>query len=452
MKRWTGVVLGAVLAIVGIEPSALAQSPETSAVIADPAAGLEPFVDGVVQTAMHTERIAGAGVVVVRDGRVVLLKGYGLADVAGRRVDPERTLFRIASISKTFTWIALMQLVEAGKVDLDKPANDYLPVQLRIPDEGFAEPVLVRHLMTHSAGFEDLVAGHLFIPDPAHGVPLIDALARHRPHRVRPPGVASVYSNYGTALAGAIVQHVSGEAFEDRVERQILTPLGLQSTTFREPYPLALVQGRGLPSPMSPALAADVSDGFRWNGGAFVKQPFEYVVQFAPAGAASTTPADMGRYLTALMSGGRGVLQPQTVDLFARETPLFANAPGVNGVAYGMLQSHSPGGWRAWGHGGDTLRFHSELAIYPDLKLESSSPQTRTQAENSAITCRERSPTASAAQRPRPTRHRRCRPGPMRCTVSREPISSTVAPTPAASVHSASSTARSESPWPAMAS
>ncbi len=372
MKRWAGNLLGAALAMAGMETSALAQSPETSIAIqapADASAALEPFVDGVVATAMRTERIAGVGVVVVRDGRVVLLKGYGVASEDGRRVDPERTLFRIASISKTFTWIALMQLVEAGKVDLDKPANDYLPVQLRIPDEGYTAPILVRHLMTHSAGFEDLVAGHLFIPDPALGVPLIDALVRHRPHRVRPPGVASVYSNYGTALAGAIVQNVSAQPFEDRVETRILTPLGLQSTTFREPYSPALVQGRGLPSPMSPALAADVSEGFRWSGGAYVKQPFEYVVQFAPAGAASTTPADMGRYLIALMAGGQGVLRPETVDLFAREKPLFANAPGVNGVAYGMLQSRSPGGWRAWGHGGDTLRFHSELAVYPDLKL-----------------------------------------------------------------------------------
>lgn len=375
MKRWAASLIGMALALSAplaraqtppVEPAMTAPLP-SAAQAEDPA--LEPFVDGVVRAAMHTERIAGVSLVVVRDGRVVLLKGYGVADEAGRTVDPERTLFRIASISKTFTWIALMQLVEQGKVDLDKPANDYLPAQLHIPDDGQTAPVLVRHLMTHSAGFEDLVAGHLFIPDPARAAPLINALSRHRPKRVRPPGAASVYSNYGTALAGAIIQHVTGETFEDHVEKAILTPLGLQSTTFREPYPMALVQGRGLPSPMSPALAADLSEGFRWSDGAFVKQPFEYVVQFAPAGSVSTTAADMGRYLQALMAGGQGVLKPANVALFAQEKPLLANAPGVNGVAWGMLQSHSPAGWRAWGHGGDTLRFHSELAIYPDLNL-----------------------------------------------------------------------------------
>jgi len=372
MKRWALGLIGMLLALSGA--SGAAQTPPPAAITApapstaeEPA--LEPFVDGVVQTAMHTQRIAGVSVVVVRDGRVLLLKGYGVADAAGRRVDPERTLFRVASISKTFTWIALMQLVEQGKVDLEKPANDYLPAQLRIPDEGQTAPVLVRHLMTHSAGFEDLVAGHLFVPDPALAAPLINALEYHRPRRVRPPGAASVYSNYGTSLAGAIIQQVTGEPFEDHVEKTILTPLGLQSTTFREPYPMSLVQGRGLPSPMSPALAADLSEGFRWSGGAFVKQPFEHVVQFAPAGSVSTTAADMGRYMLALMAGGQGVLKPESVALFARKKPLLANAPGVNGVAWGMLQSHSPAGWRAWGHGGDTLRFHSELAIFPDLNL-----------------------------------------------------------------------------------
>lgn len=372
MKRWAAGLIAMALALcasAAFAQTAPAAAPAPPPVAAAEATGLEPFVDGVVQTAMRTERIAGVSVVVVRDGAVVLLKGYGVADEAGRPVDPERTMFRVASISKTFTWIALMQLVEQGRIDLDKPANDYLPAQLRIPDDGYAQPVLVRHLLTHSAGFEDLVAGHLFIPDPSLAAPLVNALEHYRPRRVRPPGAAAVYSNYGTALAGAIVQHVVGEPFEDHVEKTILTPLGLQSTTFREPYPLALVQGRGLPSPMSPALAADLSDGFRWADGAFVKQPFEYVVQFAPAGAVSTTAADMGRYLRALMAGGQGVLRPETVALFGREKPLLANAPGLNGVAWGMLQGRSPGGWRSWGHGGDTLRFHSELAIYPELNL-----------------------------------------------------------------------------------
>ncbi|MDX2233693.1 MAG: serine hydrolase domain-containing protein [Hyphomonadaceae bacterium] len=381
MNRWAGRLLGAALVALGAMGYAMparAQAPTVAPPAALPGdmtpsavpSDLEPYVDGLVAAAMETHKIAGVGVAVVRDGQVLLLKGYGQADAAGRPVDPARTLFRIASISKTFTWIALMQQVEAGRIDLDKPANDYLPPALRIPDAPrFAQPVLVRHLLTHSAGFEDLVAGHLFIADPERAVPLVDALVRYRPARVRAPGVASVYSNYGVALAGALVAHIADTPFEDYVEQRILTPLGLQNTTFREPYAPGLVQFKGLPSPMSPALAGDVSTGFAWIGGTHTPQPFEHVVQFAPAGSASATPADMARYMIALTAGGAGVLRPETVALFARPTPLFANAPGVNGVAFGMLQAHSKGGWRQWGHGGDTLRFHSELALYPDLGL-----------------------------------------------------------------------------------
>jgi CubicO group peptidase (beta-lactamase class C family) len=381
MTRWAARILGALTAAL-LPALACAQAPvaaptatlEAPPVPAPAAASadnrlLEAYVDGMVESAMRTQRIAGVGVGVVRGGEVLLLKGYGVADTRGRRVDPERTLFRIASISKTFTWIALMQQVEAGRIDLEKPVNNYLPAALHIPDDGYTQPVLVRHLITHSAGFEDIVAGHLFIEDPGEALPLVDALVRHRPHRVRPPGVAAVYSNYGVALAGAIVAQVTGQPFEDYVEQRVLAPLGLQNTTFREPYGPALAQARGLPSPMSPALAGDLSDGFSWRGGVFVRRPFEHVVQFAPAGSVSSTPADMTRYLTALLTGGAGVLRPETMALFAQEKPFFANAPGVNGVAFGMLQSRSDGGWRRWGHGGDTVRFHSDLAVFPDLDL-----------------------------------------------------------------------------------
>jgi CubicO group peptidase (beta-lactamase class C family) len=330
---------------------------------------LEAFIDGVVEGAMRDDHIAGVGVSVVAGGQTLLVKGYGIADEKARAVDPQRTLFRIASISKTFTWIALLQLVEAGKVDLDKPATEYLPTSAKIPNDGFAEPILVRHLITHSAGFEDLYAGHLFVADPALAAPLITAVQRHRPKRVRPPGEAAVYSNYGTALAGLIVQHVSKTPFESYVEQFVLTPLGLQNTTFREPYSPSLTKNNGLPSPMSPALTEDVSKGFRWRLGAFQARPFEYVVQFAPAGSVSATPADMARYMSAMMADGAGVLKPETLSKMAAADPLFANGPGLAGLAHGMLQSRSPKGWRAWGHGGDTLWFHSNLAIYPDLQL-----------------------------------------------------------------------------------
>jgi CubicO group peptidase (beta-lactamase class C family) len=123
-----------------------------------------------------------------------MARGYGAAAFDPyRKVDAD-TLFRVGSISKTPVWIAIMQLVEEGKLSLDDPINDRLPPALRIPDESFQKPILIRHLMTHTAGFEDSLED-LFVHDPARLLALDESLAAHRVHRVREPGTLAVYSN-----------------------------------------------------------------------------------------------------------------------------------------------------------------------------------------------------------------------------------------------------------------
>ena len=158
---------------------------------------------------MDEVHVAGGAVSIVQNGRIVLSKGYGFAAFDPvRRVDPDTTLFRIGSITKTFTWIAVMRAVEAGKIDLDAPVNTYLPAQLRVPDEGFEQPIRMRDLMAHAAGFEDRAAGILFGFDPERVPSLEEFLRDYRPRRVREPGALTSYSNYGTALAGAVVAAV----------------------------------------------------------------------------------------------------------------------------------------------------------------------------------------------------------------------------------------------------
>src|SRR5690606_8001967 len=156
---------------------------------------------------------------------------------ARRRVDPAETLFRIGSITKTFTWIEIMRLVEAGRLSVDDPVNDHLPPEVRMPDEGFDQPIRVRDLMTHQPGLEDRVFGVLFVRDPERIRPLSEFRRETRPKRVQPPGEQSSYSNYGVALAGAIVEHATGRAWQDAVEEDILVPLGMTRTTGREPHP-----------------------------------------------------------------------------------------------------------------------------------------------------------------------------------------------------------------------
>jgi len=333
-----------------------------------PLAELEAFVDGTVRLAMDQRHIAGVAVAIVQDGRVVLQKGYGFASFSpARPVDPATTLFRIGSISKTFTWIEVMRAVEAGKLDLDAPINNYLPPELQIPAQGFDKPIRVRDLMTHSPGFEDRVLGVLFAADPAKMLPLDEFLERYRPRRVREPGVLSSYSNYGAALAGAVVENVEGADWQTLVERDILKPLSLAHTTPREPYPAR----DGLPAPLSTGLAADLSAPMRWAGNAHVARGFEYVTPVGPAGAMSASAGDMARYMLLLL--GDGTLEGVTIfgsqAARAFRTPLTSLPPEAGALDAGFFDQLLPGGFHGYGHNGATLSFYSNMTVVPDLRL-----------------------------------------------------------------------------------
>ncbi len=333
-----------------------------------PAAELETFVDGVVKDAMAHEHIAGVTVAVVQNGQVVLKKGYGFANLNPRRpVDPDRTLFRVGSISKTFTWIAVMKEVEAGRMRLNQPVNLYLPEKVQVKDQGYDQPVRVINLMDHSPGFEDRALGQLFEDKASRVRPLELYLRQERPRRVRAPGVVSSYSNYGAALAGEAVTYTSGKPFERLIEDEILMPLGMTHTTFREPRPVKA----GLPAPMPEPLRPDVAMPYHWTPAGFEGRPYEFIGQVAPAGAASSTAADMARYMIMLLNGGQfdgvTVFGPRTAQLF--RTALRKTPPGVNGWAHGFMIFGLPGGFRAYGHGGDTLDFHSNLVTVPQLGL-----------------------------------------------------------------------------------
>ncbi len=356
-------------------PAALVPTPPTPPPVAIPgvpplpAPELEAFVDGVIRDAMSANQIPGVTVSVVQNGQTVLKKGYGFArlEPTARPVDPDRTLFRVASISKTFTWIALMREVEAGRIRLDSPVNLYLPEQVQVRDQGFTTPVRVRDLMSHTPGFEDRALGQLFERDPARVRPQLVYLRQERPRRVFEPGTTPSYSNYGVNLAGAALAYVSQQPFERIIERDITGPLGMSRTTFRDPYPAR----PDLPAPMPAALAADVADGFFWTGAGWRKRPYEFTSHGAPAGGASTTSADMARYMTMVLNGGTldgaVIYGPRTAEAF--RTPQWRPHPGIAGPAHGFLPFPLPGGRTGWGHDGVLLSFRSSMILVPELGL-----------------------------------------------------------------------------------
>ncbi|ROU05353.1 class A beta-lactamase-related serine hydrolase [Lysobacter enzymogenes] len=350
-------------------PSMAAPSTAAPATAAPAAAArLDPaelgaYVDGVVEAYRRRYGIAGATVAVVDAQGPLLLRGYGLAgQKPARAVTADATLFRIGSVSKTFTYLEALKLIDAGRLSLDAPVNDYLPAALKLPDDGYP-PVLLRHLLTHTAGYEDSAFGHLFAQDPRHALTLADYLQRHRPARVRAPGTHAVYSNYSVALLGAVLAQVAGTPFEALIERDLLQPMGMQRTTFREPL------GKHDPRDSGAAFAGLWSDGYERKSGGFEKRGFEYIAQLAPAGSVSSDAADMARYLRMLL--GRGELDGRRIvpaTAFARleGAPLFATAPDATGLAYGFFR-HRYGQVLSLEHGGATLYFHSNLVAVPEL-------------------------------------------------------------------------------------
>ena len=333
-----------------------------------PQAELEAYVDGLVKEAMDREHIAGVTLSIVQNGQVVLKKGYGIASLAsGRHVNPDTTLFRIGSISKTFTWIALMREVEAGRIRMDGPVNLYLPEVLQVKDQGFRAPVRVINLMDHSAGFEDRALGQLFERDASRERSLADYLRQERPRRIRAPGELSSYSNYGAGLAGEMVSYVSGRPFERQIEDEIFQPLAMNHSTFREPRePRA-----GLASTMPLGLRSDLSDGFRLTPAGLVARPYEYIGHIAPAGSASSTAGDMAQYMMAILNqgqlGDRVIYGPRTASAFT--TPIQKTPPGINGWRHGFMVYGLPGGHQGFGHAGATLSFLSNMVLIPDLNL-----------------------------------------------------------------------------------
>jgi CubicO group peptidase (beta-lactamase class C family) len=312
---------------------------------------------------MTTDHLAGAAVVVVQDGQVVLEKGYGLARLRpAAPMDVQTTRFRLGGLSEVFTWLEVLKLVEAGRLDLDAPIDDVLPDRLKLGLEGFQKPVRLRHLMTHTAGFEARELGRLFKDDPRRLLGLETALRKQRSRRVREAGALASYSVYGAALAGAAAANVAGKPFDQLIESDLLAPAGLDATRFREPYPAE----SALPAPLPESAAQHFSDGFRWGGDGLDPQPFAYGQDFAPGLSASSTGRDMGRLMQLLLGApapwGPGVAA-------APFTPMQSSGPGLPGWTYGLQQQPLAGGFAGFGHAGAAMSFRSRMLLAPQLRL-----------------------------------------------------------------------------------
>jgi CubicO group peptidase (beta-lactamase class C family) len=317
---------------------------------------VEAFVNGIVKPLMAEGHSPSGTFALMKDGQIIFAKGYGWQNVEQRiPVDPNTTLFRPGSISKLFTWISVMQLVEQGKLDLDADINTYLKT-FQIKDSYPGQPVTLRHCMTHTPGFEDGALGYLIIEDAENVIPLADAMKKYQPDRVNPPGVKGAYSNYCTSLSGLVVANVSGLSFPAYVEKNIFDVLGMRNSSFEEPLP--------------ERLDKNMAVAYKYEAGKYVARPYELITNFIPAGSLAATATDMLKFGSALLNGGvyegGRILQAQTLEEMNKTQ--FTYDDRVKGIGLGFL--HYPwGDTDTFGHDGGTTAFFSHFGITPSAGL-----------------------------------------------------------------------------------
>ena len=354
-RRGVALVVVALLASLSLLTACGSTSSSASLPPREPPAGnhqltaedVNAWLDGKLPDALKNGGIPGAVVSVVKDGQVVTTRGYGWADTGASggnpvAVDPQKSLFRVASVSKIPTSIAAMQLVEQGKVDLDADISAYLDFEI---ERRFDEPLTLRHLLTHSAGFEE--HGSL-----TPGTDLEAYVKNDPPAQVFAPGTTPAYSNYGMALAGYIVQRVSGQPFETYVREHVLEPAGMTSSTYEQPLP------EGLTGSLGP--------GYTSTG---EEVPFELMGDF-PAGSLTVSAPDFAAFMNAQLSRSPKLLRAETWEQMwspgLGEDKLGNRAKaGEMGLGYFDL---SRNGQRVVGHGGDNQGWHSQFELYPEEK------------------------------------------------------------------------------------
>lgn len=321
---------------------------------------LETFFDKAVNSKIEKYHIPNATISVVKDGQVVYKKGFGFADIKNNiPVDADTTLFRIGSTSKLITWTAVMQLVEEGKLDLNADVNTYLdfkipPQLVKSLKKTKVEPVTLTHLMTHTAGFEDY-SDIIFRLSSDELLPLNEYIKDYLPSRIFPAGEVAAYSNYGTALAGYIVERVSGMPFSEYVEKNIFKPLNMSQSTFRQPP--------------APDLSAEIAKPYRFVNGSYLEGGFEYLLP-EPAGSMSTTSSDMANFMIAHLNGGiyseGRILKEETLREMHKQH--FTYDPDLGGMTLGFMEGEFNNKLVLF-HGGSTMLFSTGLYLVPDENI-----------------------------------------------------------------------------------
>lgn len=310
---------------------------------------IEKKVDEIAGKYIDKE-IPGLGIAVVKDGKVVMSKGYGYADLEKNiPLDAEKTVIEPGSVSKLFTWTAVMQLEEDGKIDLDEDISKYLPEGFL--KKSFNEPITMKHLMSHTAGFEESVE-KMMVLDKKDILPLDKYLAvKEQPKQIYRPGKITAYSNYSTDLAGYIVERVSGKSFNDYITKNIFKPMNMNHSTFEADFTA------------NKYIVNNKSIGYLKTKEGFEAQPNMFIND-GPAGSLNSTTSDMAKFMIAHLDENSGLFKYK-VTYEKMHSNLYNDSPFLGGNAYGFWE-RSIGDKRIIEHGGNTVAFSSHFVLVPD--------------------------------------------------------------------------------------
>lgn len=314
---------------------------------------VETFLDKFFAQEMPKEHVPGAVVALVKDGEILFSKGYGYADIDQKiPVVSDKTLFRVASLSKLFTDTAVMQLYERGLLDLDQDVNQYLKhFQIKNP---YPEAITAANLMTQTDGSSQQLFG-IAARTASEMVSLEEFIPDHMPPIIWRPGEFYSYSNMGITLLGYLVEVISKKPFIQYIDENLLHPLDMQHSSFLQPPPHS--------------LASDLAVGYEYQNGSFQRLPFLHL-NIAPASSLSATATDMAHFMIAHLQNGRykntRILEEDTVRLMHQQH--FTHHPKLTGTAYGFYERRE-NGIRAIGHPGTLRGYSSSLTLLPEQNV-----------------------------------------------------------------------------------
>lgn len=313
---------------------------------------LEPFLDSLITKLMKEQNIIGSGIAVVKDTGIVISKGYGYADLENKKAfDPEKTLFRTASVCKVVVATTLMMLKEKGLIDFNADINKYLK-DFKIKDN-FGKPITVANLLTHTPGFDDFYIGKS-APTEKEALPLGEFLKKHMPERIVPPGEVFMYSNMGMALAAFLVEEITGEDYEKFTIENLFLPLHMDKSSYR----------------VKEKYKDDIYKGYVYLNGKQEEFPFDFINDY-PAGQMLTTLNDFSNFMIMQLNKGKfsGRQIVDTSSINEMQSVQFTNNPKLHSAIGYAIFIDEVYGTKLLSHNGGYPGILTRMLIFPELKL-----------------------------------------------------------------------------------